>query len=108
MEIPETVKQIVKKLSKKHEVYAVGGCVRDLLLDQDPKDWDIATDAKPETIEKLFENSFINNDFGTVTVVNEVENPALREVEITPFRTEEQYSDKRHPDQVEWTSSLKE
>ena len=108
MKIPQLVQRILKELEEDHKAYVVGGCVRDLLLSKDPKDWDIATDAKPEAIEKLFENSFINNDFGTVTVVNEVENPALREVEITPFRTEEQYSDKRHPDQVEWTSSLKE
>src|SRR6056297_3758226 len=102
MEIPETVKQIVKKLSKNHEVYLVGGCVRDLLLDQKPKDWDIATDAKPDVIEQLFENSVINNDFGTVTVVNKEKEGALREIEITPLRVEEEYSDKRHPDQVEW------
>src|SRR6056297_3587939 len=108
MKIPQLVQRILKELEEDHKAYVVGGCVRDLLLSKDPKDWDIATDAKPEAIEKLFENSFINNDFGTVTVVNEVENPALREVEITPFRTEKQYSDKRHPDQVEWTSSLKE
>ncbi len=108
MEIPQLVKQIVEELDKDFEVYLVGGCVRDLLLGEKPKDWDIATDAKPDEIEEKFENSFINNDFGTVTVVNETEDQALKEIEITPFRVEEQYSDKRHPDQVEWTSSIEE
>jgi len=109
MEIPSLVQQILKKLEeKKYQAYTVGGCVRDLLLEREPKDWDIATDAKPDKIEQLFENSFINNDFGTVTVVNKEEQPALKEVEITPFRTEEEYSDKRHPDQVEWTSSIED
>ncbi|MEF8847278.1 MAG: hypothetical protein V5A57_02540, partial [Candidatus Paceibacterota bacterium] len=108
MEIPKLVKQIFEKLSENHEVYLVGGCVRDLLLGGEPKDWDVATDAKPDEIEQLFENSFINNDFGTVTVVNEEQEGALREIEITPFRVEEQYSDKRHPDQVEWTSSVED
>lgn len=103
------VQQILKTLQQEdYRAYAVGGCVRDLLLQRQPKDWDIATDAKPDAIEELFDNSFINNDFGTVTVVNEEREGALREIEITPFRVEEQYSDKRHPDQVEWTSSIED
>ena len=53
------------------EAYLVGGCVRDLLLDRKPKDWDITTNAKPEQILGLFEHTFYENDYGTVGVVSD-------------------------------------
>jgi len=99
-EIPKSVKDIVKKLeSKKFQVFLVGGCVRDLLRRIEPKDWDIATSASPEQIQKLFPKSFCNNEFGTVNVEG---------VEITPFRIEEKYTDKRHPDSVKWAKTIEE
>ena len=55
MTIPKEINLILEKLQKnKHEAYVVGGCVRDLLLEEKPKDWDITTNAKPEEIQKLF------------------------------------------------------
>lgn len=100
MKIPKEIESVVEKLEKKgFQAYLVGGCVRDLLRDIDPKDWDVATNAKPEEIEKIFPKSFINNKFGTVTV---------GEIEITPFRIEEKYTDKRHPDKVEWAKTIEQ
>ena len=109
MNIPKEVKSVVEKLEKKgFEAYLVGGCVRDLLRDMEPEDWDIATNAKPEEIEKIFPKSFANNKFGTVTVLTSSKEKKLKEVEITPFRTEEKYTDKRHPDKVEWAKTIEE
>ena len=108
MKIPEIILGINKTLTKNGFAgYLVGGCVRDLLMEKGPKDWDITTDASPEQIVALFPKTFYANVYGTVTVVNEqaTEN-SLRHVEITPFRQETKYSDKRHPDQVIFTKDL--
>ena len=62
MEIPKEVKFVVDKLKKKgFEAYLVGGCVRDLLREVEPEDWDVATNAKPKEIEKIFPKSFADN-----------------------------------------------
>ena len=109
MNIPEEIQFIVEKIrEEKHEAYLVGGCVRDLLRKTKPKDWDIATNAKPEEIEEIFPKTFSNNNFGTVTVVTESADPTLREVEITPYRIDEKYTDKRHPDEIKWAQSIEE
>lgn len=101
IKIPKEIKAILNKLEKKgFQAYFVGGCVRDLLQEKKPKDWDIATNAKPEEIIKIFPKSFTNNEFGTVTVPDNIE--------ITPFRIEEKYTDKRHPDKVEWAKTIEE
>ena len=61
--IPKEVLGVTKTLQKEgFEAYLVGGCVRDLLLHKKPKDWDITTNAKPEEIQKLFSNTFYEND----------------------------------------------
>ena len=86
----------------------VGGCVRDLLLGRTPKDWDITTNAKPEDVQRLFPESFYENDFGTVGVKTGSADPALEIVEVTPYRTETGYSDKRRPDAVVFGDSLEE
>jgi len=91
-----------------YEAYLVGGCVRDLLLGREPKDWDITTNAKPEEIQKLFPETFYENDFGTVGVVTQSENPRLKVVEITPYRIEGKYSNARHPDEVKFGDTLKD
>ncbi|MBI2099811.1 MAG: CCA tRNA nucleotidyltransferase, partial [Candidatus Vogelbacteria bacterium] len=89
--------------------YLVGGCVRNLLLDAKPRDWDITTNAKPEQITSLFAKTFYENEFGTVTIVSEeTTDETLRNVEVTPFRTETTYSDKRHPDQVKFGDKLED
>lgn len=106
--IPKEVSYVTKELENAgFEAYIVGGCVRDLLIGKTPKDWDITTSAKPEEIEELFENTFYNNDYGTVGIVNEkTEDNTLKVVEVTPYRTESEYSDARRPDSVEFSSSI--
>src|SRR3989344_139458 len=105
MIIPGKIRLVIDNLQKaKFEAYIVGGCVRDLLMEKKPKDWDITTNAKPEEIEKIFNKAgyktFYENKFGTVTAVIDSDDETLKNVEITPFRKEEKYSDKRHPDEV--------
>lgn len=108
-EIPKEIKDIYSVLEKAgHQSYLVGGCVRDLLRGVKPKDWDIATSAKPKEIEKLFEKTFYENKFGTVSVVTNSEEPSLKTIEITPFRLEAKYSDKRHPDKVIFAKTLEQ
>lgn len=110
MDIPQEIKSIISRLEKGgFEAYVVGGPVRDFLLGKIPKDWDITTNAKPEEIQKIFPESFYNNKFGTVTVVNKkTEDEKLRNIEITTYRVDVGYSDKRHPDKVKFTPNLKE
>lgn len=79
--------------------------MRDVLLNKEPKDWDVTTDATPEEIQELFPKHFYANTFGTVTVLV---GGKVGEVEVTPYRVESDYSDKRHPDNVLFTDSLKE
>lgn len=114
-EIPKEVLESLETLEKAgFNAYLVGGCVRDLFRKAihsepvEPKDWDITTNAAPEDIQKIFANTFYENDFGTVGVVTGSENLALKTIEITPYRSEAKYSDKRHPDKVEWAKTLEE
>jgi poly(A) polymerase/tRNA nucleotidyltransferase (CCA-adding enzyme) len=109
MTIPKEVKSVIDKLKKKgFEGYAVGGCVRDFLLGKEPEDWDIATSAKPEEIKKIFPKSFYENRFFTVTVQTGSKKPKLKEIEITTYRLEAKYTDKRHPDEIKFAKTIKE
>ena len=110
MEIPKEILSIINTLEKADfEAFVVGGSVRDILMGRKPKDWDIATDAPPEEIVKLFPDSMYENKFGTVSIFpKNVSDPALEMVEVTPYRVESNYSDKRHPDKVEFGKSLEE
>ncbi|HEY4506033.1 MAG TPA: CCA tRNA nucleotidyltransferase [Candidatus Paceibacterota bacterium] len=110
LEVPKEVLKVTETLQKAgFQAYIVGGCVRDLLLGVKPKDWDVTTDATPPDIEKLFTKTFYENDFGTVTVVDEeTEEKTLRNIEITPFRIEGKYSNKRHPDRVDFSNKLED
>lgn len=110
MNIPNEIRSIIEKIEKSgFEAFVVGGPVRDFLLGKIPKDWDITTNAKPEEIQKIFPKSFYNNKFGTVTVVNkDVKDESLKNVEITSYRIDVGYSDKRHPDEIKFTPSLEE
>lgn len=109
MQLPQEVKNILDKLSEAgYEAYAVGGCVRDLLLRKEPKDWDITTNAKPEEVQKIFSDSVYENTFGTVGVKTGSKNTALAIIEITPYRIEGKYTDKRHPDSIRFAETLKE
>jgi len=108
MNIPKEVKFTLSEIKKRgFEAFVVGGCVRDFLRDKEPEDWDITTSAKPQDIEKIFEETYRNNEFGTVVVRIKKEEEFF-EIEVTPYRIESKYSDKRHPDEVKWAKNLKE
>lgn len=86
------------------EAFIVGGCVRDSLLGRTPGDWDITTSARPEEVKKLFRRTVDTGlQHGTVTVMQKKES-----YEITTYRTDGFYSDGRHPDSVQFVSSLAE
>jgi tRNA nucleotidyltransferase (CCA-adding enzyme) len=105
--IPAVVKRLAETLKTAgFEAYLVGGCVRDLVLERTPKDWDITTNARPEKIQELFAETFYENDYGTVGVVTDAEDPRLKVVEITPYRIEGKYSNARHPDDVKFSDTL--
>ena len=109
MKIPKEVEFVISQLKKKgFEAYIVGGCVRDFLRGIEPQDWDVATNAKPEEIQKIFSKSFYENKFLTVTVQTGSENPKLKEVEITTYRKEAKYTDKRHPDEIKFAKTIEE
>ncbi len=109
MDIHPTVRSILKTLEDNgHAAYVVGGSVRDLLMDRAPTDWDIATDATPARIQELFPDSFYDNAFGTVGIKTRSADPIVWTVQVTPFRTEGQYSDKRHPDAVVFAQTIGE
>jgi len=108
--IPQEVSYVTETLEKAgFEAYLVGGCVRDLLMDKEPKDWDITTNAKPEQIIELFEKTVYENTFGTVAVINkDVSRETLRQIEVTPYRIEAKYSDFRHPDEVRFSENIED
>lgn len=107
--IPEEISTVAEKLEKAgHEAYLVGGCVRNLLLGREPKDWDVATNARPEEVQKLFPDNVYENQFGTVGVKTRSLKDELRVVEVTTFRIEGKYTDKRHPDEVSFAKTIGE
>lgn len=113
--IPKQVIEVLQKLSEnKFESFIVGGCVRDLIMEREPKDWDVATKAKPDEVQKIFPDSFYENEFGTVGVKVEKfapnGNPDREHdvVEVTTYRIESKYSDKRRPDTVKFADTLAE
>ena len=107
--IPAEVSRVTETLEKAgFEAYLVGGCVRDLETGNKPKDWDVTTNARPDDIQKLFDETFYENDFGTVGVVSETEDPTLKVIEITPYRLEGKYSDKRRPDGITFADNLED
>jgi len=107
--IPAEVFDIYEELSRAgFEAYLVGGSVRDSLLSREPKDWDITTNARPPQIQVIFKDSVYENQFGTVGVKTESKNERLKIVEITTFRLEGKYSDKRHPDEIKFADTVEE
>lgn len=109
-QIPQAVLEVCETFTKAgFAAWIVGGCVRDLIIGRKPKDWDIATNATPEQIQALFENTFYTNDFGTVGIVNEeVADESLKVVEATPYRLEGKYSDARRPDSVQFSQRIED
>lgn len=113
--LPAFVKEILNKfLENNYEIYIAGGAVRDILMKKEVHDWDFTTKAIPEIILSLFPDGFYDNQFGTVGVTNpqdeKKKKPGLKipVYEITTFRKEMGYSDKRHPDKVIWGKALEE
>lgn len=108
-EIPLEVTTTVSQLEQNgFEAYLVGGCVRDLILDTKPKDWDITTNARPEEIVKLFSKTVYENTYGTVAVITESTDMSLKVIEITPYRIEGEYMDKRHPEKVLFSKHIED
>jgi len=106
--LPEPVLEIIKKFqAKDYQIYIVGGAVRDLIMSRQVHDWDFTTDARPEEILNIFpKKSFYNNKFGTVTVITKDKKETA--FEITTFRKEFNYVDKRHPEKVVWGKTIEE
>jgi poly(A) polymerase/tRNA nucleotidyltransferase (CCA-adding enzyme) len=102
IQVPADVERVVARLvAAGHEAYVVGGCVRDALRGVDPHDWDVATSATPEEIQRVFRRALYLNRFGTV-VVREGDH----DIEVTTYRIEADYADHRHPGAVTFTDSL--
>jgi poly(A) polymerase len=93
--------QIVKRLSGAgFKALLAGGCVRDMLLGRRPNDYDVATDAKPDDVTRLFRRTLkIGAKFGVVVVLID-----KTQVEVATFRTESDYADGRHPAQVRFAT----
>jgi poly(A) polymerase len=97
-----------------YQAYFVGGCVRDILLEREPADYDVATDATPDGIRELFSESFVVLEVGAKFGVMLVGEPAESEddpivtVEVATFRSDVGYSDGRHPDNVMFSKTAQE
>lgn len=104
-ELPQKVNNIIKTLQAAgFEAYAVGGCVRDMMLGREPDDWDITTSAMPEEVKGLFRRTVDTGiKHGTVTVMDGKEG-----FEVTTYRIDGKYEDGRHPNSVTFTRSLEE
>lgn len=107
IKLPDKITGIIAELNDAgYEAYAVGGCVRDLFMGKIPNDYDVTTSALPEQIKAVFNGCKIYDvgiEHGTVLIVYK-ETP----VEITTYRRESGYSDKRRPDKVEFVGKLSE
>ncbi|MEE1161913.1 MAG: CCA tRNA nucleotidyltransferase [Acutalibacteraceae bacterium] len=103
--IPPEIQFIIDTLNKNgFEAYLVGGCVRDMLMDIPPHDYDITTSAPPEAILTLFEKTVPTGiKHGTVTVIN-----GGIAAEVTTYRADGDYTDHRRPKSVTFVKSLKE
>jgi len=106
--IPEEILKIYRQLKEAgFEIYLVGGCVRNMLLNEPVKDWDMTTNATPEEMLKIFKNGFYDNKYGTVGLPVEISGQKYI-IEVTTFRTEHGFHDRRHPEKVLWGKSIEE
>jgi len=122
--LPQAAQKIITTLNTAgFDAYAVGGSVRDILMNRETKGWDFTTNAKPEEILALFPDSFYDNQFGTVGIkiyeekddrgqmTDSGEEQHMQPIdiyEITTYRSEKGYTDSRHPDQLQWGTSILE
>ena len=100
----ETAISVVKKLRQEgYSAYFAGGCVRDQLMGIPPKDYDVATNARPEQVMRLFPHTVaVGAEFGVVLVLSEGQ-----QVEVATFRSDGNYADGRHPDEVIYTDDAR-
>ena len=103
--IPKHASDIIKTLSSHgYEAFVVGGCVRDSILGKEPADWDITTSALPEQVKALFPRTIDTGlKHGTVTIMMDKIG-----YEVTTYRIDGTYEDHRRPNDVTFTSSLRE
>ena len=117
--LKEFATSIVQTLRQRgFQAYLVGGCVRDLLLGREPKDYDVATDATPEQVMSIFPETYaVGAQFGVVLVpapeqdAGGSSSDALSKshaVEVATFRSDIGYSDGRHPDEVRFSNDPRE
>ena len=112
---------VVKLRTAGYEAYLAGGCVRDLLLGREPKDFDVATSATPDVVLRMFDRTFsVGAHFGVVLVAtcggadaagaaeSALEDEQYFVTEVATFRSDGAYSDGRHPDAVRYTLSAQE
>lgn len=118
--VPQFVSRVTTTLQEAgFEAYLVGGCVRDTLMGKTPKDWDLATNARPEQVIATFPDlkTINENDYGTVTVLNmppeagegvSRETPDINNiVQVTTYRSEGGYADNRHPEHVSYETDIR-
>ena len=97
----KTAREIAARLRESgHIAYFAGGCVRDIVREQTPKDFDIATDAKPDIVQELFSRTYaVGAHFGVILVVENA-----FQFEVATFRSDDAYVDGRHPSAVHFSS----
>ncbi len=99
---PDPVLSILDRLwASGHAGYVVGGSLRDLVIDREPADWDLATDARPDRLVEIFPGAVYENRFGTVAVRQDG-----ADFEITTFRSDHDYADFRRPHRVEFGDTI--
>ncbi|MBI5620508.1 HD domain-containing protein [Candidatus Gottesmanbacteria bacterium] len=118
--LPKNAQVIIDTLKTAgFEAYAVGGSVRDTIMGRPTKGWDFTTNAIPEEILALFPDSFYDNQFGTVgikikekdkrqTEKEEDKDETVDIYEVTTYRNENGYTDRRHPDTITWGKTIEE
>jgi putative nucleotidyltransferase with HDIG domain len=101
----EAATEIVRRLrAEGFQAYLVGGCVRDLVMGREPKDYDVSTDATPDQVVRLFPDSLtVGAQFGVVIVPRQEGN-----VEVATFRSDGRYTDGRHPSEVRYAKTPQE
>ena len=103
MDLRATATEIVRRLRDAgFAAFFVGGCVRDQLLGREPQDFDIASNARPEDIERLFPRTIpVGKQFGVMLVIEHG-----RQFQVATFRAESEYRDGRHPESVTFTDAI--
>ncbi|HJP88634.1 MAG TPA: HD domain-containing protein [Candidatus Limnocylindrales bacterium] len=102
IDAPASVRAVMERLwAHGHSAYVVGGSVRDAILGREAKDWDLASDARPDRLLAIFPGAVYENRFGTVAV-----REGDAQHEVTTFRTDHEYADFRRPHHVEFGDDI--